>query len=154
MAKRNRAALAAAANESSTPPSVLNPSQSVARVVGAEGSSVYTVALPSAKTVPVELAPLFRNTIWLKRGGYVLVDLASMADRQKSGSRIVGEIVNVVRDEKAWRKMAYWPKQFPRRVDVEDEDEDESNVGKMPPDESEAEGEEHGSDEQEQATES
>lgn len=108
MAKRNRAALAAAANESSTPPSVLNPSQSVARVVGAEGSSVYTVALPSAKTVPVELAPLFRNTIWLKRGGYVLVDLASMADRQKSGSRIVGEIVNVVRDEKAWRKMAYW----------------------------------------------
>jgi probable RNA-binding protein EIF1AD len=102
--KRN---VLAAAEESATPPDELTDSQSVARVVKAEGNNLYTCALPNTKTVVVELEPRFRNTIWIKRGGYVLVDLAS-ADERPANSRVVGEIVNVVRDEKAWRKQPYW----------------------------------------------
>lgn len=102
-----RNAVAAAAQESMTPPDELTDSQSVARVVKAEGNSLYTCELPNKKTIIVELEPRFRNTIWIKRGGYVLIDLASMEERPKE-SRVVGEIVNVVRDEKSWRKKPYW----------------------------------------------
>ena len=107
MGKPKRNAIAAAAEESTTPPDALTESQSVARVVKAEGNSLYTCALPNAKSIVVELEPRFRNAIWIKRGGYVLVDLATMEERPK-GSRVVGEIVNIVRDEKAWRKQPYW----------------------------------------------
>jgi probable RNA-binding protein EIF1AD len=31
-----------------------------------------------------------------------------MEERSKTGSKVVGEIINIVRDEKAWRKEAYW----------------------------------------------
>lgn len=107
MGRPMRNAVAAAAQESMTPPDELTDSQSVARVVKAEGNSLYTCELPNKKTIIVELEPRFRNTIWIKRGGYVLIDLASMEERPKE-SRVVGEIVNVVRDEKSWRKKPYW----------------------------------------------
>ena len=102
--KRN---LQAAAEDSVNPPDELTPTQSLARVVKAEGNNLYTCELPNNKTVVLELEPRFRNTIWLKRGGYVLVDVAS-AEERKDSSRVVGEIINVVRDEKLWRKQAYW----------------------------------------------
>ncbi|KAK0643876.1 hypothetical protein B0T16DRAFT_459972 [Cercophora newfieldiana] len=137
MGKPKRSVLAAA-EESATPPDELTESQSVARVVKAEGNNLYTCALPNTKTIVVELEPRFRNTIWIKRGGYVLVDLAS-AEERGPGSRVVGEIVNVVRDEKAWRKQAYWPKKFVKNT-YDDEDDEESTVGKMPPSDSEDEG--------------
>lgn len=102
--KRN---ILAAAEESITPPDALTPSQSLARVVKAEGNSLYECELPNKKTVLLELEPKFRNAVWIKRGGYVLIDLAS-ADERKSSSRVVGEIINIVRDERLWRKQPYW----------------------------------------------
>lgn len=102
--KRN---VLAAAEESMTPPDQLTDSQSLARVVKAEGNNLYSCQLPNKKPIVVELEPRFRNTIWIKRGGYVLVDLASADERPKT-SRVVGEIINVVRDEKEWRKQPYW----------------------------------------------
>jgi hypothetical protein len=45
------------------------------------------------------------RTVWIKRGSFVVVDTSAMADRE---NKLDGEIVNIVRDEKAWRKMAYW----------------------------------------------
>ncbi|EAA33024.2 hypothetical protein GE21DRAFT_5572 [Neurospora crassa] len=128
----------AADQESLTPPDQLTDSQSIARVVKAEGNSNYICELPNKKTILVELESRFRNTIWIKRGGYVLVDLGSMEERSKTGSKVVGEIINIVRDEKAWRKEAYWPKQFVRQTYDESEDE-ESTVGKLPPSDSEDE---------------
>ena len=107
MGKPKRSALAAAAEESVTPPDQLTESQSLARVVKAEGNNLYTCTLPNTKIIVVELEPRFRNAIWIKRGGYVLVDLAS-AEERPATSRVVGEIINVVRDEKAWRKQPYW----------------------------------------------
>ncbi|KAI6086178.1 nucleic acid-binding protein [Hypoxylon rubiginosum] len=125
----------AAAEESTTPPDQLAASQSVARVAKAEGNSLYTCHLPDQRAVLVELAARFRNTIWIKRGGYVLLDLATPKDQK---GKVEGEIVNVVRDEKAWRKQSYWPKEFPRAT-LEDEEDEDSTVGRMPPSDSEDE---------------
>jgi probable RNA-binding protein EIF1AD len=95
----------AAAEETLSPPDVLTPTQSIAVVIKAAGSNLYQVALPNKKEVLVELPSKFRNTIWIKRGGYVLVDTLGDDARE---NKLGGEIVNVVREEKEWRKASYW----------------------------------------------
>jgi probable RNA-binding protein EIF1AD len=107
MGKPKRAAVFAAAQESTTPPDELTDTQFVARVIKAEGNSLYTCELPNGKPAVFELEPKFRNTIFIRRGGYVLVDLESAEERLKT-SKTMGEIINIVRDEKAWRKLPYW----------------------------------------------
>lgn len=61
------------------------------------------------------------------------------ADRE---NKLDGEIINVVREEREWKKMSYWPKEFVRRDPYEDSDDDEEEegrdnpnrrVGEMPP---------------------
>jgi len=139
--------LQATAEETMTPPSSLTPTQSLARVVQAAGNNLYRVELPNSstltsdasKTLLVELPARFRSTIWIKRGGFVLVDTAAATERE---NKLDGEIVNVVRNEKEWRKEKYWPKEFVQRIsyaDEDDSDEEESNVGRMPPSDSEDE---------------
>ncbi|RMZ75365.1 hypothetical protein DV738_g5529, partial [Chaetothyriales sp. CBS 135597] len=117
--------------ETLTPPDELQEGQSIARVLGAAGKNLYNVELPSSAKALVELEAKFRSTIWLKRGGFVVIDTTTLADRD---NKIDGEIVNVVRDEKQWRKARFWPKEFVKKVvRVSNEDEEESVVGKMPP---------------------
>jgi len=103
--KRN---VLAAAEQSLTPPDALEPNQRLVRVVKPEGNNLYTCALPDDKKEPLllELAQRFRNTIWIRRGGFVLAELYPKDSEEKS--RAAGEIVNVVRDEKSWRKQLYW----------------------------------------------
>jgi probable RNA-binding protein EIF1AD len=100
--KRN---VQAAADETSNPPTALTATQSVAQVLRATGNSLYFCNLPDKTEILVELPSRFRNTIWIKRGGYVLVDTKDAGARE---NKIDGEIVNVVRDEREWRKEAYW----------------------------------------------
>jgi probable RNA-binding protein EIF1AD len=120
-----------------TPPDTLASSQSIARVIKAEGNNLYSVELPSAKTLLVELLPRFRSTIWLKRGGFVVIDTKALADRD---NKLDGEIVNVVRDERQWRKESYWPKEFVKKPAAMGSDSEEvSTVGKMPPSDDEDE---------------
>ncbi|KAH0569225.1 hypothetical protein GP486_000042 [Trichoglossum hirsutum] len=126
--KRN---VLATARETSTPPTALSPTQAIARVAKATGHDIYSVELPSGETLLVELPPRFRSTIWIKRGGFVLIDTNSSTDRD---NKLNGDIVNVVWDEKDWRKEPYWPKEFMKESSHgEGSDEDESIVGKMPP---------------------
>ncbi|KAL9097027.1 MAG: hypothetical protein Q9165_000991 [Trypethelium subeluteriae] len=125
------------------PPPTLPPTHSLARVVKASGNNLYTVQLPSQQTLLVELPSRFRSTIWIKRNGYVVVNTEALAGRD---NKLDGEIVNIVGDEKAWRRMGYWPEEF-KKVQVvgvrgreeDEEEEEESNVGKMPPSEDEDE---------------
>lgn len=100
--KRN---IIAAAAETSTPPPALTATQSIARIMKAEGNSLYSCSLPDQKNILVELPSRFRNTIWIKRGGFVLIDTKEADVRQ---NKIDGEILNVVRDEHLWRKESYW----------------------------------------------
>jgi len=133
--KRN---IQATAEETSTPPSALTATQSIARVIKATGNSLYSCALPSGREVLVELPSRFRNTIWIKRGGYVLVDTRDADIRE---NKLDGEIINVIRDEREWRKESYWPREFVKKTSYpEDSEEESSIVGKMPPsDESDGE---------------
>jgi probable RNA-binding protein EIF1AD len=100
--KRN---VLAAAEDTLTPPATLSSSQSIVRVVKPEGNNLYTCALPDQSTLVLELAQRFRNTIWIRRGGFVLAERYGAKSEE---TRAEGEIVNVVRDEKSWRKQAYW----------------------------------------------
>lgn len=104
MARPKRSIVAATA-EATTPPNALEPNQSLVRVVKAEGNNLYLCHLPTKAEILLELAQRFRNTVWIKRGGYVLAQRYPEADQT---GRVVGEIVNVVGDEKAWRKQPYW----------------------------------------------
>ncbi|KAH7551752.1 hypothetical protein BM1_09386 [Bipolaris maydis] len=120
-----------------TPPDELPPNHFIARITKAEGKNLYSAELPDGKPVLAELEPKFRSTVWIKRGSYVVVDTSALADRD---NKLDGEIVNIVRDEKAWRKMSYWPQEFAKKSTyVEDSDEEESTVGKMPPTDSDEE---------------
>lgn len=104
MGRQNRG-IQAAADETLTPPSALTASQSLVRVLKPEGNNLFSCEFPSKKTATLELAQKFRNTIWIKRGGYAL------AERYEAGAtdtRAEGEIINIVRGEKEWRKMPYW----------------------------------------------
>jgi len=148
--KQPRRQLQATALATTTPPSTLPPHHTLARITAMSGNNLYQVLYPalSSNTSPspstppplVELPSRFRSTIWLKRGSFVVVDTAALADRS---NKLGGEIVNVVRDEKEWRKMAYWPKgdrEFDRKVGVsvvgsDEESSDEGGngmVGRMP----------------------
>ena len=101
--KRN---LLATAAETCSPPTSLDEGHTIARVKKAEGKNLYSVELPSAgEPLLVELPSRFRSQIWIKRGGYVVVDTSAFKDRE---NKLNGEIINVVRDEKDWRKMPYW----------------------------------------------
>lgn len=104
MGRPNRG-VQAAAEETITPPDALAPNQSMVRVVKPEGNNLFACILPDGKPLVLELAQKFRNTIWIKRGGYAL------AERYEAGAtdtRAQGEIINIVRGEKEWRKMPYW----------------------------------------------
>ncbi|KAH5105626.1 hypothetical protein HBI70_180130 [Parastagonospora nodorum] len=126
--KRN---LLATIDSTITPPDTLAPGRYIARITTAAGNNLYNAELPDGKLVLAELEAKFRSTVWIKRGSYVVIDTSALADRD---NKLDGEIVNVVRDEKAWRKMTYWPKEFVKKSTyVEDSDEEESTVGKMPP---------------------
>ncbi|EKG13023.1 Translation initiation factor 1A (eIF-1A) [Macrophomina phaseolina MS6] len=130
--------------ETLTPPDALPEGHTIAKVSKAEGNNLYSVELPErggekGNPVLAELNAKFRSTIWVKRGTYVVVDTRALAERD---NKLAGEIVNVVRDEKAWRKMSYWPPQFKKQSAYpEDSDDEESTVGKMPPSDSEGDDE-------------
>jgi probable RNA-binding protein EIF1AD len=95
----------ATAEETLTPPDQLSEGQRIARVIKATGNNVYQVELPSKESVLVELPARFRSTIWMRRGSYVLIDTTALEDRD---NKLAGEIVNIVRDEREWRKAPYW----------------------------------------------
>lgn len=96
----------ATAEETSTPPTSLGNGHEIARVQRAEGKNLYTVQVPDqVEPLLVELPSRFRSQIWIKRGGFVVVNRSAFENRE---NKLDGEIVNVVRDEKQWRKQPYW----------------------------------------------
>ncbi|KAL2888811.1 translation initiation factor 1A/IF-1 [Ceratocystis lukuohia] len=118
-------------------PRTLEDGQTIARVLKATSANAWECELPSKKNILVQLQSKLHNNVWVRRGGFVLIGLYPEAEVT---SKIMGEIVNVVLDEKKWRKMPYWPKEFPLRTFVDDDsEEEESNMGKLPPSDSEDE---------------
>lgn len=99
------------AEDTASPPASLPTGHVVARVQKAEGKNLYSVMLSvpgegeGEEPLLVELPSRFRSQIWIKRGSYVIVDTLAFDDRD---NKLGGEIANVVREEKLWRKQGYW----------------------------------------------
>jgi probable RNA-binding protein EIF1AD len=85
------------------PPDSLTPAQFIGRITKAHGNAIYTVEISSKSDLVVELPTKFLNAIWVRRGGYVLVE----TDGYNEG-KVNGGIIEVITDEKPWRKMSYW----------------------------------------------
>lgn len=102
---RPRRDLLATVEQTLTPPDALSEGQSIARIIKGAGNNLYNAELPGGKEVLAELHEKFRSKIFVKRGSYVVVDMTTLAERE---NKLDGEIINVVRDEKQWRKMSYW----------------------------------------------
>ncbi|KAJ5881271.1 uncharacterized protein N7473_012324 [Penicillium subrubescens] len=114
------------------PPDELSDTQQIVRAIKATGNNIYLIEQADKTQMLVELPARFRSTFWIKRGSFLVVDTQAQEERD---NKIGGEIINIVRDEKAWRKAAFWPKEFvkqPVAVVDSESDEEESRVGKMP----------------------
>lgn len=95
----------ATAEETMFPPDELADTHQIARAIKATGNNIYLIELPNKKQKLVELPARFRSTFWIKRGSFVVVDTSTQEERD---NKIGGEIINIVRDEKAWRKASFW----------------------------------------------
>lgn len=95
----------ATAEETMVPPDELAQGHLITRVIKATGNNVYLVETPFKESALVELPSRFRSTIWIKRGSYVVIDTNALEGRD---NKLKGEIINIVRDEKAWRKAPFW----------------------------------------------
>ncbi|BFZ58846.1 hypothetical protein PYCC9005_005911 [Savitreella phatthalungensis] len=102
------------------PPDALPDIHVICKVVQLCGNNLYSVSMPPSqpqseelpastdeRTVLVELPPRFRNTLWIRRGGFVVVDLGALNDAREN--KLAGSISAVIHDERPWRKMPYWP---------------------------------------------
>lgn len=146
---RPKRSVLATAEETCSPPADLPAAHRIARVRKAAGNNLYSVQLPSQSEILVELPSRFRSTFWIKRDGFVVVDVNALPNRE---NKLAGEIVNVVREEKHWRKQPYWcvvlppgktllsaviprPSEFAKKSMPAWADDDDSIVGKLPPEE-------------------
>lgn len=105
MGKPKRHLLATAA-ETEQPPASLDDDHVIAQICKAEGNNLYSVDIPGEKKpLLVELPSRFRSQIYVRRGTFVIVDKAAFDERD---NKLAGEIANIIREEKQWRKQAYW----------------------------------------------
>ena len=93
------------ASAACSPSPIHPPTPTTAPAASSSSSSSGGGGGGGAATLLVEMPRRFRSTIWVKRGSYVVVDVAALAGRE---NKLGGEIVNVVREEKRWRRMPYW----------------------------------------------
>ena len=118
---RSKRDVEAVAEETISLPHHLIGTQSMARVQQAAVTNLYQLELATGGVVLAGLSARLRPTIRM-------YDHAALADRF---NKLYGEIVNVVRGEKAWRTMPYWPpKLSDKRATYEDDSDDE--VPNMP----------------------
>lgn len=112
------------------PPDQLENHQIIGSVIKPLGNSLYEVEIPTShwtravevspglktavenQTIIASMPPKFRNTIFVKRGGYVLIDLYTTEQGEESTNRAHGELSNIVTDKKGWQSNYYWPTEF------------------------------------------
>lgn len=129
-----------------SPPDNLGPNEFIACIVKARGNSLYDVKLATSQsesieslhqinrdgkgqeeTIVVSMPPKFRNTIFVKRGGFVLIALFD-----DTPGTVKGEIINIVVNKKDWQRFPYWPQEFKepeRSYEIELSDSDSDHNG-------------------------
>ncbi|KXZ47675.1 hypothetical protein GPECTOR_33g557 [Gonium pectorale] len=112
------------------------PGQAIVRALGSRGSNLIEVEFPDGRQTLVLMPAKFNKKLWVKRGGFLLVENSEAAE---GDTKVTGSILSILYDDqiKQLRKMpGVWPEAF------------ESKEGKasledmMPPSGSDGEGEE------------
>lgn len=65
-------------------------SQSIVRILKAFGNYLYEVLTPTEEQYLVSMPNKFRQTIWVKRGDYVVIEPVT------EGNKVKGEIVKIL----------------------------------------------------------
>ncbi|OLL26413.1 S1-like domain-containing protein [Neolecta irregularis DAH-3] len=99
MSRRRQQALSQSAECLET----LDPSNEIVKIKSSQGQYLYMVENCRGEEYLVELPRKFRSVAWIKRGGFVVVELLESSD-----IKIKGNIVQIVRDLKKWRGKEYW----------------------------------------------
>lgn len=100
-----RRKILATAEGTLTPPDELSDTQQIVRAIKATGNNIYKIQRADGEEMLAELPARFRSTFWIKRGSYLVIDTK---DQEERDNKIGAEIVNLVMDEKAWRKAPFW----------------------------------------------
>lgn len=118
-------------DEVGTPPDDLGD-QIIGSIVKPRGNSLYEVSVPESHqskapepVLLVSMPPKFRNTVFVKRGGFVVVELYDDID-----SKVHGEISYIVTDKREWQRYPYWPAEYRKEDKIDlglSDDEDESD---------------------------
>lgn len=88
------------------PPARLEKDQVVAKVVQLKGSALFMVVENNGQELLVEMPPKYRNKIWVRRNGFVIVDKSEFLEKD---NKIDGTILYVVQSPlKNWKKQIYW----------------------------------------------
>lgn len=85
--------------------------------------------------VTVEMPPKFRNTIFVKRGGFCVISIYQEimdldTPPELSSYKVHGEISNIVVNDREWQKYAYWPQEFKKVTkgwDISSDEEEEED---------------------------
>ncbi|KAF9346848.1 hypothetical protein BGX34_003582 [Mortierella sp. NVP85] len=85
----------------------LEDGQRFAKVIGTRGNNVHEVQFEDGDQMLVNLPPKFRSLVWVKRGGYVVIQPAEEEDKTKVG----GDIVAVLFPDhiKRYKQEGTWP---------------------------------------------
>ncbi|KAG4305328.1 hypothetical protein PORY_001498, partial [Pneumocystis oryctolagi] len=97
------------------PPDELSVGQEIACVMEVKDHDLYLCKIANGETLLAELPSRFRCKIWVKRGGFVVLDTQAF---NKKECKIRAEIFMVIQNEKAWRKKKYWPDAFKEPEDI------------------------------------
>ncbi|CAN6659273.1 hypothetical protein TRVA0_031S01046 [Trichomonascus vanleenenianus] len=132
-----------------TPPDELNDSQVIGTIIKPRGSNLFEFLIPTShwgkvikkfdleketgksdedRTILISMPPKFRNTVFVKRGGYVLVELYEPSELEGEG-KVKADICNIVTDKKDWQRYPYWPTEYKKSevidLGLDDESEEE-----------------------------
>ncbi|GIL77429.1 hypothetical protein Vretifemale_6881 [Volvox reticuliferus] len=88
------------------------PGQSIVRALGSRGSNLIAVEFPDGRQTLVLMPAKFNKKLWVKRGGYLLVEDSPAAGED---TKVTGTILSVLYDDhiKQLAKMpGVWPEEF------------------------------------------
>jgi probable RNA-binding protein EIF1AD len=122
------------------PPDSIKPNEIIISVLKARGNSLYECTVPESqtskltakddlsedKTILLAMPPRFRNTIFVKRGGFVVAELYDETIRTQG--KVKGDLSNIVTNKKDWQRYPYWPVEFKQeQSDIIISDDDQSD---------------------------
>mmetsp|Transcript_21634 Transcript_21634/g.60134 ORF Transcript_21634/g.60134 Transcript_21634/m.60134 type:complete len:178 (+) Transcript_21634:68-601(+) len=88
-------------------------SQAIVRALKPRGSNIFEVEFPDGHTTLVLLPTRFQKKLWVKNGGFVVIDKADEAE--VDGCKITGTIAAVLYDthiKQLKREPGIWPAEF------------------------------------------